>query len=78
MWAHSIVGICIDLALFSLPIWVIYSNMTFSSNAIKVILVFCVSLFAVITGVVRFSLMVTTDFTTNTFVYLSLFLLPRY
>ncbi|KPM34656.1 hypothetical protein AK830_g11913 [Neonectria ditissima] len=68
MWAHSIISICTDAALFSLPIWVIYSKMTFGSKAVKVILVFCVGLFAIITGVVRFGFIVTTDFATNTFV----------
>ncbi|KAK7423098.1 hypothetical protein QQX98_001174 [Neonectria punicea] len=66
MWAHSIISVCIDAALFCLPIWVIHSNMTFGSKAVKVILVFCVGLFAIITGVVRFGFIVTTDFAVNT------------
>ncbi|KAF7540942.1 hypothetical protein G7Z17_g12059 [Cylindrodendrum hubeiense] len=54
------------IALFSLPIWVIHSKMTFGSKAVKVILVFCVGLFAIIMGAVRFGFIVTTDFSTNT------------
>ena len=66
MWTHVIVGICIDIALFVLPIWVIRSKMTFGTKAIKVMLVFCVGLFVIITGVVRFGIIVTTDFAVNT------------
>ncbi|KAH7110145.1 hypothetical protein EDB81DRAFT_863149 [Dactylonectria macrodidyma] len=66
-WALSIVGICIDLVLFGLPIWVIHNNMTLSPNkAIQVTLVFCISLFAIITGVVRLGFIITADFSTNT------------
>lgn len=68
MWSHSIIGIAADIALFTLPIWVIHRKMTFGSKAVKVILVFCVGLFAIITGVVRFGFIVTTDFSVNTFV----------
>ncbi|KAH7149695.1 hypothetical protein B0J13DRAFT_312862 [Dactylonectria estremocensis] len=66
MWAHSIVSIVADIALFGLPIWVIHRKMTFGSKAVKVILVFCVGLFAIIMGCVRFGFIITTDFSTNT------------
>ncbi|CAM1501038.1 Fc.00g102000.m01.CDS01 [Cosmosporella sp. VM-42] len=66
MWTHAIVGICIDIALFILPIWVVRSKMTFGTKAIKVMLVFGVGLFVIITGVVRFGLIVTTNFAVNT------------
>ncbi|EEU38683.1 uncharacterized protein NECHADRAFT_83082 [Fusarium vanettenii 77-13-4] len=66
MWAHAIVGIFIDGALFALPIWVIRNKMAAGAKAIKVILVFCVGLFAIMTGIIRLSFIVTTDFSVNT------------
>ncbi|KAI8664528.1 hypothetical protein NCS55_00961900 [Fusarium keratoplasticum] len=66
MWAHAIVGIFIDAALFALPIWVIRNKMAAGAKAVKVILVFCVGLFAIMTGIIRLSFIVTTDFSVNT------------
>lgn len=62
MWTQCIVGICVDLALFGLPVWVIQNKMIRGSKAFKVILVFCVGLFAIITGIVRFGFIITTDY----------------
>ncbi|KAF7545418.1 hypothetical protein G7046_g9570 [Stylonectria norvegica] len=66
MWTHAIVGICADIALFALPVWVIRSKMKSGAQAFKVMLVFCVGLFVIITGVVRFGMIVTTNFAINT------------
>ncbi|KAF5655335.1 integral membrane protein [Fusarium sp. NRRL 25303] len=66
LWAHSIIGIFIDAALFGIPIWVIYKNMRFGSQAIKVILVFCVGLVAIVVGIIRLGFMMTTDFGVDT------------
>ncbi|KAL9563994.1 hypothetical protein ACKAV7_011854 [Fusarium commune] len=66
MWAHAFIGILIDAALFGLPIWVIHKNMTFGSKAIKVILVFCVGLAAIVMGILRLGFMITTDFAVDT------------
>ncbi len=66
MWAHSIVGICVDIALFCLPVWLVSSNMTMSSKALQVVLVFSVGLFAITTGIVRFAIIRTTNFAENT------------
>ncbi|KAL5585893.1 hypothetical protein FOVSG1_013585 [Fusarium oxysporum f. sp. vasinfectum] len=66
MWSHAIVGVFIDAALFGLPIWIIRKRMTFGSEAVKVILVFCVGLFAIIMGILRLGFMITTDFGVDT------------
>ncbi|KAH8648236.1 hypothetical protein BGZ61DRAFT_501223 [Ilyonectria robusta] len=65
IWAHSIVGVFIDLALFSLPIWIIRTKLTLSHNSLQVMLIFCISLFTIITGIIRLGFLVTTDFTTD-------------
>lgn len=72
IWAHSIVGVFIDLALFSLPIWIIRTKLTLSHNSLQVMLIFCISLFTIITGIIRLGFLVTTDFTTDSFVFSAL------
>lgn len=68
MWAHCAVGIAIDTFLFGAPIWVIRSNMMkFNRKTVKVMLVFAVGLLAIITGIVRFIVIHSTNFAENTY-----------
>ena len=52
-WAQGAIGIFTDIAILIIPIWIIYSGMVLSATAKRVILVFSVGLFVVITGAVR-------------------------
>ncbi|EEU35689.1 uncharacterized protein NECHADRAFT_87934 [Fusarium vanettenii 77-13-4] len=67
VWAHSIVGVFTDIALFILPIWIIRRNLIrVTAHTAKVFLVFAVGLFAIITGILRFAITVTANFEVNT------------
>lgn len=66
MWTHAAVGVAIDMAIIALPIWVVHSKMMLSAKAMRVVLVFCVGIFATITGIIRLSIMVRTDFAIDT------------
>lgn len=67
VWAHSIVGVFTDMALFILPIWIICRNLIrVTVHTAKVFLVFAVGLFAIITGILRFAITVTANFEVNT------------
>ncbi|KAK9418293.1 hypothetical protein SUNI508_08254 [Seiridium unicorne] len=66
MWTHAGVGIAIDVALFCLPIWVVRSKMMNATKAVRVVLIFCVGIFATATGIIRLTIMARTDFSVDT------------
>ncbi|KAK6085149.1 hypothetical protein SCUP515_00967 [Seiridium cupressi] len=66
MWTHAGVGIAIDGALFCLPIWVVRSKMMNATKAVRVVLIFCVGIFATATGIIRLTIMARTDFSVDT------------
>ncbi|KAH7007529.1 hypothetical protein EDB80DRAFT_458080 [Ilyonectria destructans] len=63
---HSIISTCLDVVLFGLPVWIVYTTMIFDPKAIKVILVFSFGFLAVIAGIVKTCMFLTTDFRTDT------------
>jgi hypothetical protein len=66
MYAHGAISIFFDFVLFIVPAWTIYTKMLWSTKTIKVIIIFSVALFVIITGIIRLSIIVTVDMATNT------------
>ncbi|KAF9882384.1 integral membrane protein [Colletotrichum karsti] len=66
MLAHAIICIFVDCMLVALPLWVVSTYVKMGVKAIQILLVFSFGFFAVATGIVRFSIIVTTDFSVNT------------
>ncbi|OHE95292.1 hypothetical protein CORC01_09437 [Colletotrichum orchidophilum] len=66
MLAYAIICIFVDCMLVVLPLCVVTNYVKVGVKAIQILLVFSLGIFAVITGIVRFSIIVTTDFSVNT------------
>ncbi|KAF2089908.1 hypothetical protein K490DRAFT_62785 [Saccharata proteae CBS 121410] len=66
MYTHGAIGICFDIILLAMPMYVLYSKMMWSLTTLKVALIFSVGIFAMVTGVVRLSIIVNVDMTKNT------------
>ncbi|OLN82298.1 hypothetical protein CCHL11_10178 [Colletotrichum chlorophyti] len=66
MLAHAIISIFVDCMLVALPIWVVSSYVKMGVKAIQILLVFSLGIFAVVTGIVRFYIITTTNFNENT------------
>ncbi|KXH68178.1 hypothetical protein CSAL01_02099 [Colletotrichum salicis] len=56
----------VDCMLVVLPLCVVTNYVKMGVKAIQILLVFSLGIFAVVTGMVRFSIIVTTDFSVNT------------
>lgn len=55
-----------DPPVVALPIWIIITSLKLSRRkAVQVVLVFCVGIASIITGLVRLVLVFTTDMTTD-------------
>jgi hypothetical protein len=65
MLAHSLVGILVDVALFCLPAWLVYTKMIWSPRTLQVLLVLSVGLFFVVAGIVRLAIIMTDDVSTD-------------
>ncbi|KAI8673644.1 hypothetical protein NCS55_00685300 [Fusarium keratoplasticum] len=65
MWAHSIVGSCLDVVLLALPLWVVFSNMMTRPKIIKLTLIFSVGFFAAVTAFIKTGMLITTDFASD-------------
>ncbi|KAF6819550.1 integral membrane protein [Colletotrichum sojae] len=66
MFAHAVICIFVDCMLVALPLWVVTSYVKMGVKAIQILLVFSLGIFAVATGIVRFAIIITTDFNVNT------------
>jgi hypothetical protein len=52
-WIHGSLGLFIDILLLILPMWIIHSHMMYSAATKRVLLIFSVGFFVVITGAIR-------------------------
>lgn len=52
-WTHAAIGLFVDVMLLVVPLWFIHSCMVFSASRKRVMLVFSVGLFVVVTGAIR-------------------------
>ncbi|KAF4810364.1 hypothetical protein CGCSCA5_v010646 [Colletotrichum siamense] len=66
MMAHAIICIFVDCMLVALPLWVVTSYFKMGVKSIQILLIFSLGIFGVATGIVRFAIITTTDFTVNT------------
>ncbi|MBE3043259.1 hypothetical protein IMZ48_11950 [Candidatus Bathyarchaeota archaeon] len=66
MYTHAAAGVAADIVLLALPIWVVQQQMIFSAKMVRVIIIFTVGIFAAVTGIIRLSIMVRTDFAVDT------------
>lgn len=62
MWVHAVIGIAVDITIIALPVLVIRTMMIIWREALRIIPIFCVGIFGIITGIIRLSLMVQTNF----------------
>jgi len=65
MYTHAGFGVVFDLILLAVPLYVVYSNMIWSAQTLKVMLIFSVGMFAFIIGLVRLAIIVRTDMAHN-------------
>ncbi|KAK2730513.1 integral membrane protein [Colletotrichum kahawae] len=66
MMAHAIICIFVDCMLVALPLWVVTSYFKMGVKSIQILLIFSLGIFAVVTGIVRFAIITTSDFAVNT------------
>ncbi|KAK1983486.1 hypothetical protein LZ30DRAFT_748571 [Colletotrichum cereale] len=66
MLAQSAIFIFVDCMLVALPLWVVANYLKKGVNAIQILLVFSLGIFAVATGVIRFVIILTENFNVNT------------
>jgi heme/copper-type cytochrome/quinol oxidase subunit 4 len=52
-WSHAGIGLLIDVLLMVIPFWIIYARMISSATTKRVLLIFSVGFFVVVTGAIR-------------------------
>lgn len=65
MTTNAVFGIFTDCVLLGLPIWIISRKMIMSRKMMQVVLIFCVGIFVIVTGIVRLFYMKTLSFASD-------------